>query len=194
MKFFSYFKKKVSQNIKKEYCEVESIPDFSKPFVYFPLNYQPECTTSPQGDIFVDLILAIEMLAAALHEGWLIYVKEHPTQFLMRGINYSSSRFEGYYERIARIKNVYLVPAETNSYELINKSKLVASVTGTAVWEAALRLKPAMIFGHPWYQNFPFLFRVNSVESCKESFAKILKGFSISPQAGINFLKSLEEA
>lgn len=194
-KMVDYFFKFSGQNLNKEYEEVQvGVPDYSKPFVYFPLNYQPECSTSPQGDIFVDLILAIETLSAALPSGWLIYVKEHPTQLLMRGINYSSSRYQGYYKKIAKIKNTFMIPAKTNSYELINKAKVTVSVTGTAVLEAAFRLKPAMIFGHPWYQNLPSLFRVNDVESCKKSFTKIIKGFNASSQQIINYLKSFEEA
>jgi hypothetical protein len=181
-------------NIIKEYRSVQTIPDLDKPYVYMALNYQPECTTSPQGDVFVDLILAIEILSAALPEGWCIYVKEHPGEWFPRGINYSTSRYPGYYERIAKIKNVSIIPVETNSYELIYKAKAVSTVTGTAAWEALFRNKPSIIFGHPWYQDCPLLFRVDSVDSCKEAFNKIIGGYSVSSDKLINYLKSFEEA
>lgn len=189
-----YFYKFFKRNIIKEYRSVQTLPYFSKPFVYMALNYQPECTTSPQGDVFADLILAIETLSAALPEGWFIYAKEHPTQWLTKGINFSSYRYQGYYNRITKIKNVKLLPIETSNYELLDKSKAVASVTGTAAWEAVLREKPAIIFGYPWYQNCPMLLHVDSVDSCKEAFRKITQGFKISSGEVINFLKTLEES
>ena len=138
IKIFKYFK----QNIKKEYAGVQVRPDLNKKFIYVPLNYQPERTSSPQGDMFVDQILMIEILSAAIPAGWVIYVKEHPTQWLFTGLNFTNSRYQGYYKKIAKIKNVALIPIEVDTYTLISRSQAVASVTGTAVWEAAL--KPAI--------------------------------------------------
>ena len=39
------------------------MPGADTPFVYFPLHLQPEATTLPMGDIFVDQYLVVEMLA-----------------------------------------------------------------------------------------------------------------------------------
>ena len=188
--FFKYFK----QNIRKEYAGVKTEPDFSKKFIYAPLNYQPERTSSPQGDMFVDQILMIEILSAALPENWVIYVKEHPNQWLSTGLNFTGSRYQGYYKRLARIKNVKLIPIEVDTYALINKSQAVATVTGTAAWEGILRLKPGIIFGYPWYLNCPGIFRVDSVESCQGALNKIISGFNFEQQQVINYLKSFDEA
>jgi capsule polysaccharide export protein KpsC/LpsZ len=70
----------------------------------------------------------------------------------------------------------------------------VATGTGTAGWEAILRGKPTIIFGYPWYRDFPGLFRVSDVESTKEAFKKIIDGFCPNKQEIINYLKSYEEA
>lgn len=186
---------KFKPNLKKEYFNFQINPNLEKKFVYIPLNFQPERTTSPQGDIFVDQILMIEILSASLPEDWIIYVKEHPSQWIFKSkANYSSCRYRGYYEKIARLKNVFLIPINTDTYSLINKSRAVATVTGTAGWEALLRLKPTIIFGHPWYQDCPCLFKVNDVESCKEAFKKIADNFRIEEQKVINYLKSFDEA
>ncbi len=189
-----YFLKLFKQNLKKEYLSVQSQCDFTKKFIYAPLNYQPECSTSPQADIFVDQILAIEILSSSVPNGWLVYVKEHPVQWLPRGLNYFSSRYQGYYKKIAQLKNVKLIPIETNSYTLINKAQLVATITGSTGWEAALRFKPVIIFGYPWYRDCPGVFKVNSTESCKEALKKIIAGFKISQQQIINYFKSFDEA
>lgn len=191
-----YIIKKFQPNLKKEHTTVQTRPDFSKHFVYVPLNFQPECTTSPQGDMFADQILMIETLSYALPDNWLIYVKEHPGQWWRRGgragIQYSSNRYPGYYRRVAKIKNVRLVPIDTETFTLINKSQVVATVTGTAGWEALMRSKPVLIFGKPWYHDCPALFKVDNVDSCKEAFRKIIQGFRPDQQQIINYLKCFD--
>ena len=187
-----FFFKVFGENVKKEYASIIQKPDLSEPFVYVPLNYQPECTTSPQGDIFVIQTLMLETLSEALPEGWHLYVKEHPSQWGPRGLNYSSSRYRGYYRRIARLPNVTLVPLELKSSVLIERARAVATVSGTAAWEALLRGKLAIIFGHPWYQNAPNLMRGDSVESCKRCFKAISDGFKVREEDTLRFLKALE--
>ncbi|MFA5317863.1 MAG: hypothetical protein WC323_00075 [Patescibacteria group bacterium] len=183
---------KIKKNPQKEYNKLQIKPDYSKSFVYIALCYQPERTTSPQGGVFVDQILMIETLSAALPEGWVLYVKEHPSQMWLNGLNYSSCRYEGYYKRIAQLKNTHIIPVETNSFELIKKSQAVATVTGTVGWEAALRMKPAIIFGYAWYHDCPGIFRVNSAQTCRQVFSDITNGFSIRKQDIINYLKSID--
>ncbi|OGF63359.1 hypothetical protein A2662_02645 [Candidatus Giovannonibacteria bacterium RIFCSPHIGHO2_01_FULL_45_33] len=182
-------------NLKKEYEALQSNPDLSKKFVYVPLGFQPERTTSPQGDMFVDQILTVKILSFSLPKDWLIYVKEHPAQWWLRmGINYSSARYKGYYNRLASIPNVKLVPVNDNSYELIGKSQAVAVVTGTAGWEAVLRSKPTLIFGYPWYRDCPEVFRINDTKTCNAALNKIVGGYKVSQQNLVNFLKSFDEA
>lgn len=181
-------------NLKKEYLAKQSPPDFSRKFVYFPLQTQPERTTSPQGEMFEDQILVLKILAASLPADWLIYVKEHPIQWLRRGVRFSSSRYRGYYKRIAEIQKARLVPVETSTYDLIDNAQAVAAVTGSAGWEAVLRSKPAIIFGYVWYSDCPGVFKVNDVDSCREALARIRAGFPAEQQAIINYLKSFDEA
>lgn len=181
-------------NLKKEYKAVQSKPDLSKKFIYFPLQKQPERTTSPQGDMFVDQILALEVLSASLPRGWIIYTKEHPLQWLDSGLGFSSSRYKGYYKEISEIKNVYIVPVNENSFNLINKSQAVAAVTGSAGWEAVLRGVPAIIFGYVWYQDCYGIFKVNGVESCRDVLRKIAGGFRVDSQQVINYLRAFDDS
>lgn len=182
------------QNIKDEYESVESEIFFDKPFVYLPLHFQPECTSCPLGEMFADQILMVEIISASLPEGWLLYVKEHPIQWFPRGLNFFSSRYRGYYKKIAALSNVRLVPLKTDTYDLINKSQAVATISGVAGIEALMRLKPVMIFGYPWYRDAPGVLKVNDTDSCREAFQKIVSDFKPTTQETINFLKSVDEA
>lgn len=181
-------------NLKKDYLKLQSKFEPARDFIYVPLAYQPEASTSPLGEMFCDQLLMVEILAASLPHNWVIYVKEHPAEWWVRGEQYSSHRYQGYYQRLASLKNVYLTPIKTNHYALIERSRAVATVTGTAGWEALLRSKPAIVFGYPWYRDCPALFKADGVESCKAALTKIVAGFRPEPEQIINFLKSYQEA
>lgn len=187
-KTLKYFCKQFNSNLKKEYEMVQKDPDFDKKFIYAPLHFQPECTTSPIGDIFVDQVLMIEILSAVIPIDWLIYVKEHPTQWLPTGLSYFNYKYKNYYKHIAELKNVRIVPVKTNSFLLINKAQAVATVTGTTAWEAVLRSKPALIFGYQWFQYMSGVFRISDAASCRAAIYQILNGFKVDKQQVINYL------
>ncbi len=178
-------------NMPGEYKSVESKPDFSKRYIYVALHYQPECTTSPLGGIFVDQLLMIEMLSYCLPSGWLIYVKEHPFQWKPRGLSFFSFRYEGYYQAIARLKNVRLVPSTTDTFTLIQHS--IAVVEGTAAWEGVLRGKPGIAFGYRWYRDCHGIFNVRDVASCQAALNAIQNGFTVDHQKIINYLGSFQK-
>ena len=144
--FRSYFD---TQHI--EYFETiikfeETQVDLDKRFVYFPLQLQPELTTSSIGGVYSDQILAIEHLAEILPEDFMIYVKENPKQGgQMRG--------PPFFQRLSHLKNIRWLPSYVNTYELIDKCQFVAVITGTVGWEAICRGKKALVFGKPWYRN-----------------------------------------
>lgn len=181
-------------DLRKEYVALQRMPDLSRRFVYFPLQKQPERSTSPQGDMFVDQILALQILSASVPKDWVIYVKEHPVQWVHFGIRFSSFRYRGYYKKIAQIKNVQVIPLGTSSYQLINSSQCVSAVTGSAGWEAVLRSKPAVIFGTVWYQDCPGILRAESVENCRQAIDAIRAGFPIDARRIVHYLKCFDSA
>lgn len=135
--------------------------DLAVPFIYFPMHFQPERTTSPEGGWFVDQRLAVRNLAAVLPEGWRLYLREHPASFLDgahagRG---HMMRWPEYYEELAALPKVTLAPMEEDSFRLIDRSRAVATVTGTAGWESVVRGRPTLVFGSPWYVACPGVFQ-----------------------------------
>ncbi len=122
--------------------------DLSGEFVYFPLQLQPEMTTSALGGIYRDQALAIEHLSACLPQGVRILVKENPKQgHYQRG--------PMFFHRLARLDNVEFLPSWANTHELTARAVFVAAVTGTVGWEAIRMGKPALVFGKAWYRAFP---------------------------------------
>lgn len=122
--------------------------DLSGEFVYFPLQLQPEMTTSSLGGEYSDQALAIERLADMLPDGVRILVKENPKQgAYMRG--------PMFFHRLRRIPAVQFLPASANTHALTAKARFIATITGTVGWEAICQGKPALAFGQAWYRGLP---------------------------------------
>lgn len=126
--------------------------DFSKPYVYFPLHFQPEMATDVLGGIYTDQLIALEQVRRIIPEDWKIYVKENPIQK-------SYKRGKEFFKRLTKIPNTVLLDRKVDTYKLIASSKFVATVNGTASWEAISGGKPTLIFGHQWFEELPGVFR-----------------------------------
>lgn len=127
---------------------VVSEVDLDKRFVYFPLQLQPELTTSILADEFSDQLLAMERLSAIIPDDWCIYAKENPKQGFQQ-------RNDFFFERLNRINNCVYISDTVSTYELMENSQFVASITGTACWESVSGGKPALLFGNVWFKRFP---------------------------------------
>ncbi len=122
--------------------------DLSGKFIYVPLHNQPEMSTSALGGPWRDQVLMIEALARHLPDGWEILVKENPRQG-------AYARGPLFWHRLNRIKGVKFVPSDLSTHELSDRAQFVATVTGTAAWEAIRKGRPAVVFGNAWYKRLP---------------------------------------
>lgn len=175
-----------------EYRSLVTTPDISVPYVYVPLHLQPESSTAPVGGPFIDQVLMVEILSNALPEGWLVYVKENPFQFAWNnGTRWNTMRYRGYYQKLAALRNVRLVPHTFDTFKLTGSAQAVATVTGTAALEALFRGIPALTFGYPWYMDMPGLLRVTGPDSVRDAVRRIKGGYR-PPEGPIrDFLRTL---
>lgn len=81
------------------------------------------------GGGYEDQFLALERVAQLLLEDWIIYVKENPIQTFYKCC-------PEFFLRLKNIRNARLVFPCTDTYDLIEHSQFVATITGTAGWEA----------------------------------------------------------
>jgi hypothetical protein len=156
------------------------------------LHKQPEKTTLPLGGIFDDTLLMAEIISASVPDDWVIYVKENVLQWAKSNIYSEIFRFKDFYKKLSRLKNVRFIPAETSAFELTRKSQAVATITGTPGWEAVLREKPVLMFGHRWYQYCDGVLRITDVDSCQGAILKIKNGYKPDKQRVLNYLVSLD--
>ncbi len=187
------FFKMLKPNLKKLYERVQRPVDFQAPFVYMPLHYQPECTTSPQGGVYVEQLLMVRTLAAALPDGWEVYVKEHPAQWPGHWGHFTPQRYEEFYDELARIPRVRVVPISTSTFELADRAKATATASGTAAWESILRGKCALVFGYPSFMHAPGIYQTRSVAECRDALAAIETGAAPSTQEILAFLRLYDQ-
>lgn len=131
---------------------LSNLPDCN--YVYFPLHLQPELTTSVFGGCYHNQILAVQELRQKISPNTLILIKENPKQNMR-------NRSIQFYRELLLIEGVYFVDIKKNSLELIDKSVAVASICGTAGYEALCKGKPAIYFGDAWYKNFNGAFHIS---------------------------------
>lgn len=160
--------KKTSELV-KYYDSLSVKPDYNKKYIYVPLHYTPECTSSPEGGIYADQILFIDILACAVPDDVYLYVKEHPTQIAF-------GRKIEFYERLKKLRNVILINQNADTYQLIANCIAVSTLTGTTGYECQYFGKPFIMFGYYIYKYMPGTLCVRTFQECKDAIDLILKG------------------
>ena len=179
----------------KIYDSVSSIDvDLNSNYIYCGLQYQPEKSTCPIGGHFVDQLLMVRLIAAYLPEGWNLFVKEHPSQFVSNYTRYGDFfRGKKFYDKLLDISNVKIVSLKFDSFKLIDHAKAVASVGGSLCWESVARGVPALCFGHSWYKSCEGIFEILSGASLKFSLNMVEGGFKIDVNKVKLFAKLLND-
>ena len=117
----------------------------------------------------------IQSLRQNLSDDVIIYVKEHPSQFIYDHARYGEYfRDEAYYESITSIPNVKLLDMRTDIFDMIDDSLFVASVTGTICWEAVNRQKEALCFGYSWMLGCEGIFEIKEEIDIKRAIHRIV--------------------
>jgi hypothetical protein len=128
--------------------DLEDIFRKQKYIIYFPLHLQPELTTSTLGGLYDDQLLAIEKLSSKIGKDGLILIKENPKQtFFQRG--------RDFFRRLKCLDNVLVVDKYYSTLDLIERSTITATISGSAGWETIKGGKKCLIFGRAWYMGLP---------------------------------------
>ncbi len=163
------------RNLRNYYSKKCTKVNWKNKFVYFPLHFQPEKSTLPEGGIFENQLLVIDILSKSVPKGWVIYVKEHPRQFEKNDPRRRHFRDSKYYDQILSHKNVRLIKIEEDSQQLLEKAVFTVTVTGSSGWQSLLKGKPCLVFGNPWYSGCNTCYTVGSIKECQEAIADIAK-------------------
>lgn len=169
----AWIKKKQLRSLYTKLSE-EELP--KRPYIYVPLHYQPERTTAPEAGDFVEQRRIIRTLRAASPDGWVICVKEHPSQFSL-DLKGELGRDPIFYTDLHEMEDVHLIDYGYDSIDLIDGAHAVGTATGTAGWESVLRGTPVLVFGSAWYSGSPGVIPVESPEDCQHALDRVRDGY-----------------
>ncbi|MFK7775923.1 MAG: hypothetical protein AB8F94_27615 [Saprospiraceae bacterium] len=138
------FNKEIYRMVKR--IDFEVIKDV--PYIFVGLHKQPEASVDAFGRYYEDQYLNICNLWRALPTGWNIIVKEHT--------NAIGDRDLSFYNKLQEMPGIYFVHESTDSYSLISNAQLVATITGTIAYEAALMKIPAVTFAPTFFNQINY--------------------------------------
>ena len=151
---------------------VRDLPD--GPFVIYFMHYQPERSSLPEGLSYVQQWTALRLLSWALPEGWTLLVREHPTTWLLPLD--ISARTASLYKEISSLRNTKVCSMDIDTFELIDKCKAAATLTGSVGFQAILRNKPVIAFGLPAYKDHAACLSATSFSDLVNAFNSIQEG------------------
>lgn len=151
--FYHYVETFNSKSLLKKYG-IPKLENDTK-YIYVPLHYQPELTTSPMGGNFYDQIEMIDLLDRNCPNDYKIVVKEHPKQKINFGRDYI------FYEKLLEFKNIIFLNKSISNKEIFKLSEVIATISGTVGFEAICHGKPVLVFGEPFYMHYKSSIKIN---------------------------------
>jgi len=135
--------------------------------VYFPLNLEPEIALLLLSPEFSNSQEIIAWISKSLPTDTLLVVKENPLCFGIRSRHY--------YDNLRRMSNVVIGSPDVSSWEWIQNSSIVATITGAAGIEAVHFEKPVLSYGkHQIINNLPTVRYASDFSATKKALNELL--------------------
>lgn len=157
-----------------------------KNYIYVPLHLEPEISLQNFSPEFNNTYEMITWICKSLPANHFVVIKEHPEMYGLRSIRYLNI--------ILKIPNLIIAKPDVNSLKLIEKCKAVASITGTAAYEAVYLNRPVLSFGkHQIINILSSVFYCTNFVETQNSVNKILSGINsqILKKNKIRLIKSI---
>jgi len=154
-----YRKRYIDQNFLRKIID-------DKPFIFLPLQQEPERSLLLSAPDYKNQVETVEYVSKCLPENFLLFVKEHPTQGSGRDWRKISQ-----YKALQNNPKVRLIHPSVPAAEIIKKSELVISVSGTIALESAFLNTPSITISDNDYTLIPSISRLNS----RNEFRKLIE-------------------
>jgi hypothetical protein len=137
-----------------------------RPYVLVTLHKQPESSVDVFGNALSNQLETIRALSRIMPSGTEIWVKEHAHAL--------GDRSPGYYGALRRMPGVRLIDPGEDTFMLMRSAALVASVSGTSCFEAAVLRIPAITFGRLFFGPILLADGVNPYAMTHHDMARLL--------------------
>lgn len=164
----------IHSKLEKAYYDNISSVSFDGDYVFYPLHYEPEKTSTPDGGHYYQVYDAVSALRHFVPSHIPIYVKEHYSQFtrMLPGYRGKSPYL---YDALKSLPNVHLIEPTLESSKLVRNALLTVSQTGTACLEAACYEKKSILMGDTWFSGTPNVYCFNNLSSFDDLMASDIK-------------------
>ena len=168
-------KNTINYFIRQRYIDrnFSSILPESKNLIFFPMQQEPERSLLLTAPRYIDQMNTIDLISKSIPENYLLIVKEHPTQGPGRGWRNLSD-----YKRFKNNSKVFFIHPSISASEIIKKSKLVISVSGTASLEASFFNTPSITFAK---KDFSLISSVQKFNNDDDLISLIKNTLDIKP-------------
>lgn len=134
-------------------------------FFVYPVHYHPESSTSVLAPDYTNEYNNIINISNKLPLDTYLYVKDHESAKGVQPILF--------YKKIAALPNVRLVNSSYNIKELIIRSQALITINSTAAYESLLLSRHVFMFGRAFFENFPYITKLQSFQDLKEKLNSV---------------------
>ncbi|MGH8221522.1 MAG: hypothetical protein ACREQZ_00980 [Woeseiaceae bacterium] len=140
-----YLRRRLNMMCFKAFPPYSSVGE--RPFCLYALQTQPESSIDVVGSYFSDQIALITFISRSLPVSHELYVKIHPTDVDGKSL--------WFYRRIAKLPGVRLLNYDVDARDLMERSSIIFTLSGTIGYEAALIGKSVVTFARNYYNRMP---------------------------------------
>ncbi|MEK9660159.1 MAG: hypothetical protein VW644_00215 [Alphaproteobacteria bacterium] len=143
---FHFKRRSVFRHLVRKSITAEELEKAGHPYVFMPLQMEPEVLLSGQTPEFYDQIAMIHQVAKELPVGTYLAIKDHVPALGYRDLSF--------YRMLDTMPNVLLIDPREFAIPLIRRARAVVSLLGRSAFEAAafgvpvLAYSPGLYFGH----------------------------------------------
>jgi hypothetical protein len=119
--------------------DLASIDNLPSKFIYYPLQYTPESSINTPAPYYVDQLRVVDAIRDAMPSDHWLVIKDHWACIMLRD--------KALMDAIRSRSGVKVIRYDIPGREVVQRSALTLSVTGTSTLEAFLLGKPALALG-----------------------------------------------
>lgn len=143
------------RKLKLPFCRrYYSSPLMGEKYLFYPLHFHPESSTSILAGTYLDEYEVIRNIAFNLPVGMSLYVKDHVSAFAYPSI--------AFYRKLAALPNVRVLSPFENTKQLLRGCEAVITLTSTVGYEALLLNKRVFLYGSVFYEFHPNVVRIEN--------------------------------
>jgi len=159
------------------------LEDIKGRLAYFPMHVQPESSIDVMGSYFSDQLKLIKDIRRALPIDTTLAIKEHPNFLDMN--NYQ------FFKKMSRIPGVKLIKYDISTYDVLRRSDIVFTVSGTTAYQAGLLGIPAITFCPMFFEGLSSVHCCTNIIALRPLVYELLSNFKRDYKADCRFIEKL---